>query len=819
MIRTGRRQALRSYSLRARLGRLSDGYRPLAEHSVDPLLLASGGLVLWIAASIEEAIGWLPEDLVDQPLSAFCHPDDVAALDALVTRAANEGTHRAVVRMRAKSGVHLWVLVSLRADAERPGEAAVIGSLREIHLRVQNERASAELLEHYRELAENANDVVYQADADRMITWVSAGVQQVLGWSPDELIGLRTAELLHPDDLEPSRPVRSRAYGSEGGDRPTGDLLVRVRAKDGRYRWMSGRPRRLLDDHGQLAGVVVGMRDVDELVRSREEQKRSAQRLRMTLDTMMDPCVVVRAMRDAAGTITGTCVEDVNPAACSALGRTRESLVEADLLASLPGTVAADIEVLLREALDTCTPVVRDEFAAGSRFFDVRLVPLNELVNCVFRDVTERRAAVQAVADSAQRLQMVIDTMFDAHVTLQAIRDQEGRVVDFTYLDANYAAARLMSREVDDIIGTTVLTMWPGHRDSALFDFYVSALVSQQPVVLDSYPIPEDVIPGGVHYDLRVVPLGDILNYSFRDVSERHAAAERLADSEEMYRLLAENISDVIARTRGPEIIWMTPSVTAALGGAPEEWAGVRLPDVIHPEDLTAYQEAIGDADGSRVASVRARIRSTSGPYHWVDIRTKPFIAADGRPDGGIATMRIVDAEVAAEARLHRMAHFDTLTGLVNRSEALRRLEAAGARRRTPGGDVAVLFCDIDRFKEVNDERGHAAGDRVLTEVARRIEECVRHQDLVARLGGDELLVLLEGVHSLAEATAVATKIRRAAAEPIPFDGSMLGCTLSIGVTLAYPGEDVDSLIARADRAMYAAKRNGRDQVVAIGTE
>jgi diguanylate cyclase (GGDEF)-like protein len=176
--------------------------------------------------------------------------------------------------------------------------------------------------------------------------------------------------------------------------------------------------------------------------------------------------------------------------------------------------------------------------------------------------------------------------------------------------------------------------------------------------------------------------------------------------------------------------------------------------------------------------------------------------------------LRILDAESLAERGLERRARTDELTRLLNRKELMDRL---GSLLKHGERDLAVLLCDIDRFKTVNDTHGHAAGDAVLRAIGDRIRGCLRtHDDLGARIGGDELVVVLRGVHQLGEATQAAERLRHSAAEPILFEGSTIAVTLSIGVTLALPHEGLDPLLARADDAMYQAKELGQNRVAAI---
>jgi diguanylate cyclase (GGDEF)-like protein len=128
-----------------------------------------------------------------------------------------------------------------------------------------------------------------------------------------------------------------------------------------------------------------------------------------------------------------------------------------------------------------------------------------------------------------------------------------------------------------------------------------------------------------------------------------------------------------------------------------------------------------------------------------------------------------------------------------------------------------VLFCDLDKFKEINDTHGHRVGDEVLGAVAERLRAGLRHaDDVAARVGGDELMVVLHGVHDEADALAVAEKLRVAVAEPITTAAGSLQVTMSLGVALARPEETTEELIARADSAMYTAKQTGRNQVVPV---
>ena len=158
------------------------------------------------------------------------------------------------------------------------------------------------------------------------------------------------------------------------------------------------------------------------------------------------------------------------------------------------------------------------------------------------------------------------------------------------------------------------------------------------------------------------------------------------------------------------------------------------------------------------------------------------------------------------------------MTGLVNRAELLRRLSLvlSAAPRMDAGAtsQFALLFCDLDNLKGINDQYGHAAGDQVIIELAARIRSQVGGNDVVARIGGDEFVVLLPEVHDPDAAQQVAAAIQDVVTEPVTLAGAEIGFSLSIGLAHSQPGDTPDQLLARADRLLYSAKQAGRNRTV-----
>ena len=287
-------------------------------------------------------------------------------------------------------------------------------------------------------------------------------------------------------------------------------------------------------------------------------------------------------------------------------------------------------------------------------------------------------------------------------------------------------------------------------------------------------------------------------------------------EEDRLYRLLAENATDAIVWIRGGEIAWASPSLEATVGWRPDEWLGRPLQDFTHPRDVPASLHSWSDSfDGTPVLH-RFRVQGRDGVFHWVEGHAGPLLDESGHQDGFIERFRTIDDLVAAEEELSRRARLDNLTGLLNRGEMLARIASTASHAPREGTRLALLFCDIDQLKPVNDGFGHIVGDEVLRQVAARITAGIRAGDQAARMGGDEFIILLDGVGDVADAVAVAEKIRAAVAEPMLILEHSVTATVSIGVAMLEPGQSVESVIALADTAMYQAKHAGRNRVTVM---
>lgn len=296
----------------------------------------------------------------------------------------------------------------------------------------------------------------------------------------------------------------------------------------------------------------------------------------------------------------------------------------------------------------------------------------------------------------------------------------------------------------------------------------------------------------------------------------------RLNEAEAKYQALLDQLPAAIyidsVEPDGPTY-YVSPRIRELLGISPIEYVGSAdiWDSLIHPDDRERmrrdYDSFIrtGEPEAGDYRYIHA-----DGSVIWIHDRSRVVRDPDGRPLFVQGVMFDITAQKEAELRIQHMAYHDALTGLPNRAMFEEHLGLAIARAKRNAASVAVLFMDLDGFKDVNDSMGHAAGDELLTLVAERLHEATRATDLLARLGGDEFLVLLADLPDERGSSArdvldtVSARIAKKVARPIQLRGRRVVTTISIGSAM-YPNEAPtgEELMRLADAAMYAQKRRG----------
>jgi diguanylate cyclase (GGDEF)-like protein/PAS domain S-box-containing protein len=423
-----------------------------------------------------------------------------------------------------------------------------------------------------------------------------------------------------------------------------------------------------------------------------------------------------------------------------------------------------------------------------------------------------QRLARTAIAaqDELRRTEAEFTIAFENTDTGIALVDARFRVVR-----ANPALARMTGRTAPELEGASLEDVLGGDRPAVTRDL---ALVQagRGPTSAIVRLVRPDGSTRWAKLHLVGIARGDAPPTMFaqiEDVTDQRALEQRLADERRFLRAVLDNVDAGIAACDQAGNLTLCNPAARRLHGGP----------AIDPDDAVAGDPVRWElADGTPLADRDAPLRRAMRGEHVQGLETV-VRAPDGEPthllvnaqaidqaDSGVAGAVVVYHDITPRKRYERelqsLALLDQLTGLPNRRLLADRLTKALDRARRHLTTVAVLFIDLDRFKQVNDSLGHAAGDEVLRAGATRLTGAVRAADTAARFGGDEFVVVAEDIADLHAAEEVANRARAAICRPVQFAGLDIAVEASIGIELAGPGDTPDSLLQRADRAMYRAK-------------
>jgi len=298
---------------------------------------------------------------------------------------------------------------------------------------------------------------------------------------------------------------------------------------------------------------------------------------------------------------------------------------------------------------------------------------------------------------------------------------------------------------------------------------------------------------------------------------QRREIQEALRESEERYALATRGTNDGLWDwDLNTNTVYFSPRWKSMLGYQEKE-IGNTVEDwfnLVHPQDVDRLKATIASHLQAQTPHLEQeyRILHKDGVYRWMLSRGLAVRNRDGKPYRVVGSQADITANKVTEAELLHQVFHDALTGLPNRLRFTEQLDQSIRRaRQQEDYSFAVLFLDLDRFKVVNDSLGHMIGDRLLIAIARRLEMCVRPEDIVARLGGDEFTILLENVRKVEDATLIAERIQNALSLPFNLEGYEVFTSASIGIAFSTTGyEKPEDLLRDADTTMYRAKGLGK---------
>lgn len=777
--------------------------------STQPTALAWGpDLALFYNDAYAELLAHRHPDAMARPFRDVW-PELQPVLDPLLERTLagesgllQDNPFQVVRNGSSEHAFYIWSLLPVR-----DGDGKVIGILNPC---VETTR-QLEAEQRFSVLVDQTVQAIWEADAGGEMTMDSPSWRASTGQTRDEWMGHGWIDAIHPDDRA---GAEAQWHDAVAGKHPI-DAEMRLRSSGGGWRWSNVRAAPLLNPDGSIrrwVGMTLdisGRKAAEEVLRTREE------RYRTLFESMDEGFCIIEMINGPDGNAVDHRFIEVNPAFEKLTG-----MVQA------VGRTAREVTPLIEQAwfdlygrvAETGEPVrFEHRFSANNCWFDVYATRVGDagsrMVAVLFSDITQRRLAEEALKASELRFRQLTELNPDGILVN----------LDDRFVYANQAALRIFgASSMEQLAGLTPYDLLePASHDtirerSAIIrrSGYTVPLVEMRWRRLDGGYVQLQSTAGEMMWEGQPA-----IQVVVRDITELRQSQDKLRIMSERLKLAIEGSGEGIWDWNFSDNSYvLAGGLKTVLGHACEELGGSadHWQARIHPDDLphvrTAFQAcAEGDVP---VYACEYRIRNSNG--NWIWVRARGVVVErdeQGSPLVMTGTLTDITARKESDELAWRHANLDALTGLPGRRLFRERMEMEMRGRRRDNDHLALLFIDLDGFKQVNDFHGHDAGDRLLVEAARRIGACVRESDTVARLGGDEFTVILADRIDLDHVELVCQKILSRLAEPFRIGNETAYVSCSIGIGL-FPHDALtpEDLLRKADQAMYAAKRAGRNQ-------
>lgn len=300
----------------------------------------------------------------------------------------------------------------------------------------------------------------------------------------------------------------------------------------------------------------------------------------------------------------------------------------------------------------------------------------------------------------------------------------------------------------------------------------------------------------------------------YKDVTKQIKAQRKLRESEEKYRFIADHTSDLIMILDDQKsIIYVSPSSEPLLGYSSVECLDKNISAFISEHDILSFMNLVEQLEKTNtVLETELRYKQASGCFLWMELRGSYVV--DENKKRTIIVSRDISERKKYEEELRNLAFHDSLTGLPNRYYFNELLKDEMRKSKVHSMEIALMYLDIDSFKQVNDTFGHAGGDAILIEFSRKIQNSIRNKDIVCRLSGDEFVIIVSIPSDEEVVRNIASQIQAELKQPIIFEHHQIRITASIGISICNDIElTSEELIKRADNALYEVKENGKNDV------
>ncbi len=616
-----------------RLRQSEEHYRQIVETAMEGIFQSDAeDRMVFGNQRAADIIGYSPEELLGMPAATLSDAEDQKAYAARAA-ARQAGTLRATQferTVRRKDGTLRWVQVSLVPQFDAQGRyAGMFGMVTDIHQRKQAEQALRRSEERYRRIIETAQEGVWQLDFEGRTTFCNQRLCEMLGYGAREILG-RHPWAFVPEDGVSAALERQRKR--ECGVYETAEILFR--RKDGSTFWTRAQSFPLFDEQGRTVGSIGMLVDITE--------RRAADQARARL------AAIVQSFPDAIiGTSATSLIESWNEGAERLYGYTAEEVIGRHAAMLAPPELQGEVDGIARQIAEG-RPVVQLETVRrhknGQRL-DVLLSvsPIRDTTGAVIGnagityDLRERKLAEAAVRESEHRYRLLFENALAGLELYQVVFDPQGVPVDFRFLEVNPGFERMTGLPAAAVLGRTVLEV-DLHADASWLESCGRVALTGEPEIFQSHDRGLDR-----HFDVFAYrPAAGRLAVVFTDNTERIRAEMALRESEQEFRVLAENSSDMIVRLRANMLVlYVSPAARQVIGFDPRDLVGRRGLDFVHPDDVDTLRTVLAEVlRGSLVEAVSYRHLRPDGSYVWLE--------STGRAVRDAATGEVTELQVAS---------------------------------------------------------------------------------------------------------------------------------------------------------------------------
>ena len=761
--------------------------------------------ILYMSPSCERITGYAREEFIADPmlLENIIYPDDLPLMhDHLRQSNLLRDSEESEFRILRRDGTICWISHACQAvynDASQFNGRRV--SNRDITARKQadqEKRASEEQLRAFYDL-----DIVGLAITSPEKGWVRINdcLCKMLEYSEQELRGMTWAQLTHPDDLAADIEQFNRVLANEINGYT---LEKRFISSKGKIIYTRMVVRCVRKDGGEVNYVTAMVEDISDRKAAENILRESETRLRLSQEvggvgtweadlvnnsqSWSDNCIGILGFPPVSNPTWDDFLAVVHP-------DDRQRVIDATQSHLERGT-KYDVEY---RAIDF-NGNIRWMRSAGQAERDANGKPV--VMRGIVQEVTERHESLHRIEQLLDQQTTILENRL---VAMATVRDRK-------IVWANLAYETLFGFGRGELVGVSPRELYLNEEDYKAVGTAYSNIINDEVIRIEHEFVRKD----GSHIwvDMSGMALnketGEVL-WVFVDVTDRKRVEENLLITAGVF---ASSQEGILITDANNNIIEVNDAFTRISGYSHEDVLGMNPKVLSSGQQKKIFYSKMWQAL-KRDKAWRGEVwnKRKTGEIYVEMLSISVICDEEGKVLRYVGVFSDISHIKEHEAELRRVAHYDALTGIPNRVLLADRMKQAIAQTSRERNMMAVCYLDLDGFKPINDSLGHDAGDHVLIEVARRIENTIRGGDTVARLGGDEFVILLLGQDKGEECVTTLERLLAAIAQPISFNNNSSMISASIGVSI-YPldDEDPDTLLRHADQAMYMAKQSGKNR-------